>query len=82
MKNAIIRILFMTFIISTLALAASAQRKYGVIKSLVFKPGTSSTRIVSTLKSVREVHEYHFRVRAGPECRVSTCDDHAGGGDL
>lgn len=70
MKNAIVRILFITAIIATLAIAASAQRKYGVIKQIVFKPGTSSTRIVSTLKSVREVHEYHFRVRAGQHMHV------------
>jgi hypothetical protein len=49
---------------------ASAQRKYGVKKTIVLKPGTNSTRIVSDLRSSLEVHEYHFRAKAHQRMRV------------
>jgi hypothetical protein len=68
------RIILRTFLIAAtvfvLVCSASAQSKYGITKRINFKPGTSSTRIVSMLKSGREVHEYHFRVRAGQRVHV------------
>jgi hypothetical protein len=70
MNSKLDRIVYVTILIAALAFAASAQAKYGVEKKIVFKRGASSTRIVSTLASGREVHEYHFRVKAGQRMRA------------
>ena len=70
MRNIILRTLFITIIFATITAAASAQRHYAVEKKIVLKSGTTSTRIVSTLASHLEVHEYHFRVRAGQRMHV------------
>ena len=70
MKNAIYRTLFLAAVVASLTVAASAQRRYAVEKQIVLKRGTASTRIVGTLPSHLEVHEYHFRVRAGQRMRV------------
>ena len=70
MKNAICRALFLAVILAGITVAATAQRRYAVEKQIVLKRGTTSTRIVSTLASSLEVHEYHFRVRAGQRMRV------------
>ena len=57
-------------IILALVFTASAQRKYGVKKNIVFKAGATSTRIVSSLPSNLEVHEYHFRAKARQKMKV------------
>jgi len=70
MTNTIVRILLIAAAVATLSLTVTAQRKYGVEKKIVFKKGMTSTRIVGTLPSNLEIHEYHFRVRAGQRMRV------------
>ena len=70
MRNIITRTLFLIAIVASITATASAQRRYGIDKRIILKPGTTSTRIVSTLASHLEVHEYHFRVRAGQRMHV------------
>lgn len=53
-----------------LVATASAQRKYAVRKNIVLKPGQTSTRIVSILPNNIEIHEYHFRAKAGQKMKV------------
>ena len=64
------RAITLTVVVLALVFTASAQRKYGVKKTIVFKPGANSTRIVSTLPSNLEVHEYHFRAKARQRMKV------------
>jgi hypothetical protein len=49
---------------------ATAQRKYGVEKTITFKPGIRSMRIVGTLRSGLEVHDYHFHAKAGQKMKI------------
>lgn len=49
---------------------ASAQRKYGVNKTITFKPGVTSMRILGTLRSGLEVHDYRFNVQAGHKMQI------------
>jgi hypothetical protein len=49
---------------------ASAQRKYGVNKTITFKPGVTSMRILGTLRSGLEVHDYRFNVKAGHKMQI------------
>jgi len=56
--------------VAATASIATAQRKYGVNKTITFKPGVAKMRIVGTLRSGLEVHEYHFRVKAGHKMRI------------
>ena len=50
--------------------SATGQQKYGVNKTITFKSGVPAMRIVGTLRSGREVHEYHFRVKAGHKMKI------------
>jgi hypothetical protein len=56
--------------IAAAASTAPAQRKYGVNKTITFKPGVAKMRIVGMLRSGLEVHEYHFRVKAGHKMQI------------
>ena len=68
MKRAIVfaAILLMLTAVSS----ASAQQKYGVKKTIAFKPGVASMRIVGALRSGSEVHEYHFRAQGGQKMKI------------
>ena len=70
MKKLILSIVVVFGLVGFAASHVEAQRKYGVKKSIAFKPGETSKRIVSVLPTNREVHEYHFRAHAGQRMTV------------
>ena len=70
MKQKLFFVAVVAIFISVSALSGSAQRKYGVKKTINFKPGATSMRIVGTLRSGREVHDYYFHVRGGQKMKV------------
>jgi hypothetical protein len=67
------RTLFIVGVSIILIAAASivpAQQKYGVNKTITFKPGVRSMRILGTLRSGLEVHDYRFSVKAGHKMQI------------
>jgi hypothetical protein len=68
-----IRTLFLVavlILLGAVSSTASAQRKYGVNKTIMFKPGVRSMRILGTLRSGLEVHDYRFKVKAGHKMQI------------
>ena len=70
MKRIGICVLLGTTILLALAGMAAGQRKYAVRKDIVFKSGKTSTRILGVLPNNIEIHEYHFKAKAGQRMTV------------
>lgn len=70
MKRTIVFASIFLIVVAGAVSSASAQQKYAIQKTIVFKPGDVSMRVLGELRSVREVHEYHFRVKGGQKMKI------------